>query len=353
MCARSIEDNVYYSPQYAQALLHNVERDTSVRFAVVWEGARLVGLLPFTAPKLSIPLLGPSGRAWQTKYTFSCTPLLEKSRPCDAAAALLDVLASVSEGEWIIPAVNTQGGACQAMIQAFERTGQPWLFSNQFQRATLAAGASVDEHMQSQVSSKRRKDLARNRRRLEELGKVAHESHRFGEGLQRAVLAFLKIEASGWKGKRGTALACNEKTRQFAIDAFTGAAANSICRADMLTLDGVPIAVSLIVFAGGTGFAVKCTYDETYRSYSVGLLLEVEVIRSFLSERWASRLDAATAGAHVIDSLWSGRIEVADLIFSLSPRYPERRLAVFQHAEKVKTNFKGAIKRSLTRLRSG
>jgi hypothetical protein len=39
------------------------------------------------------------------------------------------------------------------------------------------------------------------------------------------------------------------------------------------------------VFAGGTGFTVKCTYDEAYRSYSAGMLLETEVIRSFVAER--------------------------------------------------------------------
>ena len=56
---------------------------------------------------------------------------------------------------------------------------------------------------------------------------------------------------------------------------------NSNCRADVLTLDGVPIAVSLIAIAGRTGFTIKSCYDEAYRSYSAGLLLEVEVIPQF------------------------------------------------------------------------
>src|SRR5437660_8470291 len=118
--------------------------------------------------------------------------------------------------------------------------------------------------MQSREPAGRRKSLARNRRRLEQLGKVGHEVHCFGQGLDDAAVAFLKIEASGWKGKRGTALACDEPSRKFAIGAFTGEQHNSICRADVLTLDGTPIAVSLITTAGRTGFAVKACYDETY-----------------------------------------------------------------------------------------
>jgi CelD/BcsL family acetyltransferase involved in cellulose biosynthesis len=351
LCGRSVEDNVYYSPRYAHALLESVESDRNVDFAVVWDEMRLVALLPFTSPKFAIPLLQPAGRAWQSKYTFSCMPLLDELRKTEAAGVLLDALASVGAGEWIFPSVNTKGEACQAMIAALERSGLPWIFLNPFQRAILEAGSTFDEHMQRHVSSNRRKGLARNRRRLEELGNVEHESHGFGEGLGRAVSAFLKIEASGWKGKRGTALACDQNTRKFAINAFTGEEANSICRADVLTLNGAPIAVSLITLAGRTGFAVKASYDESYRSYAPGLLLETEVIRSFLSGNWASRLDSATAGTHVIDSLWPGRIEVADLMFSLSPRYPQLRLSALRISDQTRSTIRSGIIQCLTRLR--
>jgi len=284
LCARSVEDNVYYSPRYAQALLHSVEERQNVRFAVVWDHSSLVALLPFTSARSVVPGLRAAGRAWQSKYTFSCTPLLDKNLKTEAADTLLNVLASISESEWIIPTMNTGGEACQSMVAALAQRGVPWTFLNHFRRAKLEAGPTFDEHMNLHVGSSRRKGLARTRRRLEEVGKVEHESYTSGEGLDRAVSAFLKIETGGWKGKRGTALDCDEQTRQFAKDAFTGSETNSICRADMLTVSGVPVAVSLIVLAGRTRFAVKACYDESYRRYSPGLLLETEVIRSFLSE---------------------------------------------------------------------
>ncbi len=344
LCQRSVEDNVYYSPRYASALLESVEADGKVAFAVVRDGEKLLALLPFTSRKFAIPLLEPAASAWQSKYTFSCMPLLDKDRKQRAATALLNVLASEREGEWILPTVNTTGGACQALIAALEERDLPWAILNQFQRAKLEAGRTFDEHMQFNVSSKRRRELARNRRGLEALGKVAHEIHYCGEGLERAVAAFLEIEASGWKGRRGTALACNAATRQFAIRAFAASQDDSSCRADVLTLDGKPIAVGLTTFAGQTGFTVKCTYDEAYRRYGAGLLLEIEVIRSFLSGRWASHLDAATAGAHVIDNLWPGRVVVGDLMFSLSPRYAELKLSALRIAEQAKRSAKEELK---------
>ncbi len=351
LCGRAAEDNVYYSPRYACALLDSVERDKNVSFAVVWDQSSLVALLPFTRPAFRIPVLQPAARAWLTKYTFSCMPLLDRERKTDAAGVLLDVLASISPSEWIIPTVNVQGDACQSLVAILAQRGLPWTFVEQFQRAILETDETFDDYVKRHVLPKRLKGLSRNRRRLEELGKVEHQTHRFGDGLDRAVAAFLEIEASGWKGKRGTALACDERTKQFALDAFTGGEARSICRADVLTLDGKAIAVSLVALSGRTGFAVKSCYDETYRSQCAGLLVELELVRSFLSEKWAKRLDSATAGAHVLDELWSGRVEVGDLIFSLAPRCPWPRLSALRATDRTTRKIRAGLKRALTRLR--
>ena len=345
LCGRCVEDNVYYSPKYAQALLKSVDRDKKVGIAVVWDRESLVGLLPFTRAPFRIPYLKPAAKAWCTKYTFSCMPLLDKTRQAQVAEVLLDVLQSVSHGEWVIPTVNTQGTACRLITAALDRKGYPWAFLGKFDRAALDADSTFDQYINNHISTKRRKDLARNRRRLEQLGTVKHEAHHFGDGLDRAINAFLEIEASGWKGKRGTALACDEASKLFALNAFTGEANDSICRADVLTLNDQPIAVSLMALAGQTGFTVKCCYDETYRNCSAGLLLELEVIRSFLSGKWINRLDSATAGAHVIDDLWSGRIEVADLAFTFSTRCPELRLSALHLADLFTRKAKASLKR--------
>lgn len=351
LCGRAVEDNVYYSPRYARALLESVDSDKDVGVAVVWDSETLIAFLPFTRAMFGVPGIRPSARAWETKYTYSCTPLLDRVRKSEAAEALVGVMESISKSEWIVPSLNVKGEACEALVLALEQREVPWGFSNRFSRAVLEAGRSFEEHLKRHVSSNRRKGLARNRRRLEELGPVAHECHCSGEGLERAVSAFLAIEASGWKGKRRTALACDERTRKFAIDAFTGDKTSSICRADVLTLNGTPIAVSLIALAGRTGFTVKAAYDESYRSYAAGLLLELEVVRSFLSGNWASKLDGATAGDHVLDGLWSGRNEVADLIFSLSPRFPALRLLALQATVRGKVQGKAGLKQLMTWLR--
>src|ERR1019366_7392080 len=37
------------SPRYARALIDNIEHDPSLRFAAVWQGPKLIALLPFTS----------------------------------------------------------------------------------------------------------------------------------------------------------------------------------------------------------------------------------------------------------------------------------------------------------------
>jgi CelD/BcsL family acetyltransferase involved in cellulose biosynthesis len=203
LCARGAEDNVYYSPRYARVLLDSVD-DRNIAFAAVWEGETLFALLPFTCSHLAVPGICPAGRAWQNKFIFSCTPLLDALRKREAAAALIDVLACVSHGEWVIPTLNMQGEAGRTFVAALAEKALPWAFLQGFQRPTLESGQTFDEHMQLYVSAGRRKGIARNRRRLQELGKLEHASYGSGEGLDKAVAAYLHIEARGWKGRHGT-----------------------------------------------------------------------------------------------------------------------------------------------------
>src|SRR4029077_7046693 len=129
--------------------------DTVVFCAVVWDGPELVAMLPFVRPSLHLPLLQAGARAWQSTYSFSCTPVLDRPRKDDAASALLDVLASACAGEWMVPRVNTDGEGWPAFLTGLERKAAPWRFAGAFSRASLTGGSSFEEHMDRHVSAKR------------------------------------------------------------------------------------------------------------------------------------------------------------------------------------------------------
>jgi Acetyltransferase (GNAT) domain len=320
LSSRSADDNVYYSPNYALALLDTIDRDKKVEFITAWSGGRLVALWPFTRSRALWPGFGTAGIAWQTPYTFSCMPLLDRNYAEDAVLAILDAMPGFGLSTGFIPTINLKGQVFTVLTTVLDELALPWQTAGQFERAALTHGLSFEEHCTKHIGSKRRRDLARNRRKLSEQGKLIHSSHTAGAELEKAVAAFLEIESKGWKGERGTALASSPDSLQFAKSAFMGSTPDWTCRADVLSLEDKPIAVGLMVRAGRTGFTVKCTYDEDYRKFGAGLLLEEDFIRSFLTEKFADKIDSATNGGHVIDGLWPEKIEVGDLIFSASPR---------------------------------
>ena len=346
----SIEDNVYYAPAYARALLDTVEKKTDVRFATVWRGGELIGLLPFVASR--IPSLIDPWAAWKSDYTYSCTPLLHRDWHAAAAENLATLMAAANPGEWILPLMNTGGPAYRAFVAALDGAGRPWIASNLFTRAVLDTDCTFAEHMETYVSAKRRRDLGRNERRLQKLGSVSYESWSSGAELKSAVDAFLQIEARGWKGRRGTALQCDEASRAFALKIFSAPRSPNACRADVLKVNGEPVAVGLTLVSGRTGFTVKCTYDERYATYSAGLLLEVAFLRSVLGEKWASRIDSGTAGSHVIDALWPGRCEVADLLFSVASAAGSARFPAFVAGQRAKRATLETAKSIVNRFRT-
>ena len=219
-------------------------------------------------------------------------------------------------------------------------------FIDPFKRAVVSHGLSFDEHLKKNIASKRRRELARNRRRLSELGRLRHQCVTGGSDLVKAVEAFLSIEASGWKGHGGTALQCQPDSLAFARKAFTE---SSGCLADVLLLDDKPIAVSLMVKSGRTGFTVKCAYDETYRNFGAGLLLEEDALRNFLDNNFVDRLDSGTNGSHVIDGLWPESIEVGDLMFSVNPEASDRAFDAVVQTELLRRRAKDYLKRILRR----
>lgn len=159
---------------------------------------------------------------------------------------------------------------------------------------------------------------------------------------------FLALERKGWKGQAGTAMACRLDTAALARALFTERPGPVGVRADALTLDGRPIAISLALVGGGRATLLKTAYDEDLRSHAPGLLLEAEIVRACHETGFADTLDSATLDGSALESLYRERTRIAEIIalppgdhtLSLERRL---RLARFEHAARA------AAKRALRR----
>ena len=313
----ALEENAYLCRQYVEALLTHIEH-RKVQAISVWRGKALIALLPFTQSRWHWGGITKLNTAWTTPYSMLSIPLIDKRDAEDAMACLLNAMGDRSTGGniWLLSEMTIDGPVSKRLITECEANSRPIAVLDIFERATLNSGETFEQHMKVQVSKKRRKDLVRNRKRLSELGTLSVSNCCEGDELDRAVNEFLRIEAAGWKGERGTALDCTNATRTFAKQAFGVHNGSAVTRADMLELNGAAIAVNLSLQTGRTAFTVKCAFDEDYRTYSAGLLLEEDMIREFLEGSWADQLDSATAPGHLIQGLWNGSTNVGDILLA-------------------------------------
>jgi CelD/BcsL family acetyltransferase involved in cellulose biosynthesis len=134
------------------------------------------------------------------------------------------------------------------------------------------------------VSSNLRKTVARKRRALEREGTLSLRLSTGGPRLEADLDAFLKVEASGWKTRAGTAILSREKTQCLYREFAHAAAGQGWLRLYLLELDGVPLAADYGCVIGGRGLLLKTGFDEAYGRYSPGVVLRADVLRASIEE---------------------------------------------------------------------
>jgi CelD/BcsL family acetyltransferase involved in cellulose biosynthesis len=133
---------------------------------------------------------------------------------------------------------------------------------------------------EQKFKSDRRSDLRRARRRAEKEGELSAEVTSPGrEELPPLLDELFEVEAAGWKGREGTALAADERRRAF-FTAFAGRAADAgILRLAFLRIGDRTAAVQLAAECGGRFWLLKVGYDEEFKRSSPGTLLMLETVR--------------------------------------------------------------------------
>ncbi|MEP6868881.1 MAG: GNAT family N-acetyltransferase, partial [Novosphingobium sp.] len=115
---------------------------------------------------------------------------------------------------------------------------------------------------------------------------------------------FLTLEAAGWKGAAGSALASNADTEALFRDAMHGAAARGQLERWALLLDGKRIAM-LAVLLGATGaFAYKTAFDEAHAINSPGALLHLEYLSVLDRDDRAWTDSCANTSHSMIPHIW-------------------------------------------------
>lgn len=133
---------------------------------------------------------------------------------------------------------------------------------------------------ESRLSSRRRQDYRRSRRRLERSGIVTFDWREPSEISVAAELEeAMRIEASSWKARGGTTLLHTGRLHAFFHEYARRMAAQRKLRIAFLRVGGVGIAMQLIIEHASRLWIYKVGYDETWAEHSPGLQLMWEVMR--------------------------------------------------------------------------
>lgn len=129
------------------------------------------------------------------------------------------------------------------------------------------------------LDRKHRSNVRRARRKLSELGEVEFELLEDpGDRLDELLTTGFAIEASGWKGKQGTAIQSADATRRFYEESATWAAGRGQLRIAFLRVDGRPVAFHLGLETSEAQFLMKLGIDGDLAKDGLGLVLACEML---------------------------------------------------------------------------
>ncbi len=326
LAARAIEPNVFYEPAFALAAAPIVARDAGA--VLVWSGVnprQLLGFFPARIERRRYGLKLPVLVGLSHPYGPLGVPLVEREAVEPITAAWLAHLAADAAlpGLVLLPQLPEDGPFAAALATILRRAQMPAADFNRHQRALLQPTGERSLYVKNAVGRRQQKELRRRWRRLSETGAVLLTAAIEPPAINAAMEDFFALEAGGWKGRVGTAIAKNDDLHRFIRTAVDGLAAEGKVRVDRIMVDGRAIAATIILRSGSGAWFWKIAYDESFARFSPGVMLSVVITDDLVEDASIVRTDScATADHPMIDHLWRERLPLCDRLFAVRPQAP-------------------------------
>jgi hypothetical protein len=287
---------------------------------LVWRRGQpkhLVGFFPvvIVRRRYGVPL--PILVGWTHSYAPLGMPLIDRDWQEGALTAWLDHIAAAPGLPKLVlmPYLPAQGGS--AFETALSQRGGRSADFGSHARAVLRPDSGRAGYLELALPARRRKELARQRRRLADMGALTSDVAREPAA---ALMDFLALEASGWKGRAGTAAKVNDDIRRFVEQAVTALAAEGKAEMLRLAVDGRAIATTVTLRSGNRAWGWKVAYDEAFARYSPGVHCLMDTTRRLLDDDTIACADSCATPDHpMIDRIWRERIALSDQLMSVVP----------------------------------
>lgn len=310
---RAIEFNPLCRPEFVLPAIRELAPGAVQMLFIHTSRGRMVGAAPVVRRRLGFGFIGKNWAIWSHSFGPLSTPLIDGTALAETAAAICEALGG---GAAIAFAnQNLDGPVASALRRHLSGRRPAPVVLGVHERALLDNPLTSTQHRLEALSSRRRRKLKQKWGYLSKLGALTVTQARGGDGADVDFRAFCDLEASGWKGDRGTALSSKQSYLSLASDAVTLLADAGKSRIFTLRLDGRPIAMALTFQDGGDAFVWKIAYDECLGQYSPGVILMQELTDRFLDDPEVKRVDSLADPNHpLINHLWRERRKVGMIV---------------------------------------
>ncbi len=345
LSTRAAEPNGYYLPEWELAVNASAQRRGGTDALGAWRDASgLIGLVPvismWRAYKIPLPALVSAD-----PYGTLCTPLLDRDMAEEAVTGILQQARQAGTRALIFRATSLDGAAMKAFTDVLHRGGMQPVVLQSHVRACLDATGDADEVLREALGAKKLKELRRQRNRLAEHGAVDFDVARTPADVAAAIEPFLMLEASGWKGQRGTALSQDDGDAAFIRRATSALAETGQCEIVTLRAGETPVAAAIVLRHQGRAFYFKLGVDERFAKFSPGVQLTLELTRHLCADPTISMVDSTAVPDHpMINPIWRGRLAIGDVLIPLRRGDPVVSLI------RAALALRGAIREPLRRI---
>jgi CelD/BcsL family acetyltransferase involved in cellulose biosynthesis len=286
-------------------------------------GGGLVGLWPLGSARV-LPGLGILRSPLVPLYDLSGNPLVAADKAAEVVRAMVLELRKPSVRPRVMMLRNLQAeGPVWDTLQLLQRDALISVKTlEQWERAILdrSAAATADLYIGQNLSSGNAKKLRRKRRTLEGLGPLSLVIHEHPDSINSAFDRFLNLEASGWKGRNGTALKQRPDDKRYVLGVLHAMAGVDRAFVSELRMGEKSIASGLFLRCGKEAFFWKTAYDETFASQSPGVIFDIMLTQWLYGQPWFQRLDTGSDDSTLPATLiWKQRRPMANVIISLDP----------------------------------